>query len=323
MKKSTYLKLACCMLSCALLAGCGAKSEDTNAETQSETVETTAPETYTFTDDLGREVTVNNPQKVVTLIGSFTDVWLLSGGEVVGACDDSWASLNLDLPEGVANTGKVKEPNLETILSLDPDFVIGSVKTSATMELKDTFEELGIPCAYFEVSNFEDYLNMLKICTDITGRADLYETNGTAVQTQIDEAVKRADGSEPEVLYIRTSTKSVQAKNSEGNVCGEILANLGCKNIADSDESLLENLSIEAIMRADPEYIFVTPQGSDKEAAIAHIEELFTTNPAWESLTAVKNGNYYVLDPYLYNLKPNERWGESYEKMADILYPAQ
>lgn len=310
--------LAVCLGACLLFTGCSSSGNE-QAATQEETeVSSTA---VTFTDALGREVTVDNPQRVVTLIGSFTDVWLLAGGEVVGACDDSWASLNLDLPEGVINTGKVAEPNLENILSAEPDFVIASVNTSSNVELLDTFDELGITCAYFDVSTFEDYLSMLKICTDITGRSDLYEKNGLDVQKQIEEAEARADGSAPTVLYLRTSTKSIQAKTSEGNVCGEILANLGCVNVADSNETLLESLSLEAIMRADPDYIFVTPQGTDKEAALANIEETFTSNPAWQSLTAVKEGRYYVLDPYLYNLKPNERWGESYEKMADILYP--
>ena len=318
MKKMILKTLAVCLGACLLFTGCSSSGNE-QAATQEETeVSSTA---VTFTDALGREVTVDNPQRVVTLIGSFTDVWLLAGGEVVGACDDSWASLNLDLPEGVINTGKVAEPNLENILSAEPDFVIASVNTSSNVELLDTFDELGITCAYFDVSTFEDYLSMLKICTDITGRSDLYEKNGLDVQKQIEEAEARADGSAPTVLYLRTSKKSIQAKTSEGNVCGEILANLGCVNVADSDETLLESLSLEAIMRADPDYIFVTPQGTDKEAALANIEETFTSNPAWQSLTAVKEGRYYVLDPYLYNLKPNERWGESYEKMADILYP--
>ena len=318
MKKMILKTLAVCLGACLLFTGCSSSGNE-QAATQEETeVSSTA---VTFTDALGREVTVDNPQRVVTLIGSFTDVWLLAGGEVVGACYDSWASLNLDLPEGVINTGKVAEPNLENILSAEPDFVIASVNTSSNVELLDTFDELGITCAYFDVSTFEDYLSMLKICTDITGRSDLYEKNGLDVQKQIEEAEARADGSAPTVLYLRTSTKSIQAKTSEGNVCGEILANLGCVNVADSDETLLESLSLEAIMRADPDYIFVTPQGTDKEAALANIEETFTSNPAWQSLTAVKEGRYYVLDPYLYNLKPNERWGETYEKMADILYP--
>ena len=151
----------------------------------------------------------------------------------------------------------------------------------------------------------------------------MYEKNGLDVAKQIEVAKKRADGSSPTVLYLRTSSSSVQAKGSEGNVCGEILKNLSCTNIADGNSLLTDNLSLEAIMKADPEYIFVTPQGTDKEAALKNIEDMFTSNPAWQSLSAVKNGKYYVLDPYLYNLKPNERWGEAYEKMADILYPAE
>ena len=315
MNKYAVKAAVLCLLACISLSGCSRSADE------KESVVTAREEGVTFTDDLGRSVTVSSPQRVVTLIGSFTDVWLLSGGSVVGACDDSWSSLGLDLPDGVINTGKVSEPNLESILSADPDFIIASVNTAANVELLDTFDELGIPCAYFDVSNFGDYLDMLKICTDITGRSDLYEKNGLDVQEQIEKAIQRSDGSAPEVLYLRTSTKSIQAKKSEGNVCGEILANLGCVNIADSDETMLENLSLEAIMRADPDYIFVTPQGSDKEAAIANIEETFTSSPAWQTLRAVKEGRYYVLDPYLYNLKPNERWGEAYEKMADILYP--
>ena len=73
----------------------------------------------------------------------------------------------------------------------------------------------------------------------------------------------------------------------------------------------------------DPDYIFVTVQGNDQEAAMDNIEQLLISNPAWNSLTAVKNGQYYVLDKRLYNLKPNARWGEAYQKLADILYPVQ
>ena len=54
-----------------------------------------------------------------------------------------------------------------------------------------------------------------------------------------------------------------------------------------------------------------------------NVEQLLISNPAWNSLTAVKEGRYYVLDKRLYNLKPNARWGEAYQKLADILYPVQ
>ena len=51
-----------------------------------------------------------------------------------------------------------------------------------------------------------------------------------------------------------------------------------------------------------------------------NIEETLLDNPAWNALSAVKNGRYFLLEKELYNLKPNARWGEAYQKLADILY---
>ena len=100
-----------------------------------------------------------------------------------------------------------------------------------------------------------------------------------------------------------------------------MLADLGTVNVADGDHALLENLSLEAIMAADPEYIFVGLQGADPASAQAALEETLLSNPAWQSLRAVQEGRFYILEHRLFNLKPNARWGESYEILAEILYP--
>ena len=102
-------------------------------------------------------------------------------------------------------------------------------------------------------------------------------------------------------------------------MCGEMLSDLGCVNIADSDKSMLDDLSLEGIVAADPDYIFVTTQGNDTQAAMKSINNLLTDNAAWNSLRAVKEGKYYVLDKKLYNIKPNSRWGTAYKQLADIL----
>ena len=161
---------------------------------------------------------------------------------------------------------------------------------------------------------------MLDICTDITGRKDLYEKNGVSVRTEVENAKKQIDGSNPKILLLRAASKNVKAKGSDGIVSGEILKDLGCVNIADSDSSLLDDLSLEAIVKEDPDFIFVIIQGTNTEAALKNVDTLLKSNPVWNSLTAVKNNRYYVLDKSLYNFKPNERWGEAYQKLADILY---
>lgn len=280
----------------------------------------------TFTDDIGRTVTVERHDRVVTMIGSFTDTWLLAGGEVVGAANDSWDSFDLDLGADVINIGSHVEPDIEKIIAAEPDLVIASANTDADIKMEKLLADSGITVAYFSVSNFNEYLNMLEICTDITGRKDLYAQNGTAVQEQVEAARKRVnqrnlEGKEaPRIVFLRASASSVRAKGSYGNVGGEMLADLGCINIADDDDSLLDDLSMEAVIAADPDFIFVTTQGKDADAVRQNIEETLLDNPAWNALSAVKNGRYFLLEKELYNLKPNARWGEAYQKLADILY---
>lgn len=300
------------------LSGCGMQPME--AEKPGE--EAGQEEIFSFTDDAGREVSVENPKRVAALIGSFADIWLLAGGQLTAAANDSWESLNLPLGEEVVNLGSIQEPDVEKLVASQPDFVLASVNTEADLALEEILTQTEIPVAYFAVSNFEEYLHMLDICTQITGRKDLYEENGLKVQEEIEAAKERIDGRAPTVLFLRASSTSVKAKGSEGNVCGEMLSDLGCINIADSDKMLLDSLSMEAIIAKDPDYIFVTIQGNHQQAAMENVEEMLLSNPAWSSLSAVQEGNYYLLDKRLYNLKPNARWGEAYDHLADILYPA-
>ena len=312
--KAGALALACGLL----LAGCGGDG------TGSSGAEASAEGAVASTDALGREVSVSEPQRVAALIGSFADVWCLAGGKdtLAAAAGDAWTQFDLDLPETVADLGAVKSPSIETLLAADPDFVIGSANTAADVELMELMDELGIPAACFEVTNFDDYLEMLGICTRITGDAEAYRLHGEAVQEQVEAARARADGSSPTVLYIRATGSSCKVKGSEGSVLGEMLADLGCENIADSETGLLESLSLETIVAADPDYIFAVLQG-EMEGAQAMLEGTLLDNPAWEGLTAVKEGRFYLMDQQLYNLKPNARWGEAYEGLADILYPKE
>ena len=278
-------------------------------------------EGVSFTDDLGRTVTVRDPKRVACLLGSFAEVWHLAGGQAIAAPDDAWVDLGLPLAEDAVNLGSTKSLSLEALFAAEPDLVLASVNTDLNLQWKDALEAAGIPVAYFEVSDFDGYLRLLKLCTELTGRADLYEANGLAVRKQIDEAVERAQnrGTSPKVLYLRISGSGVRAKDSRGTVLGQMLKNLGCVNIADTDGTLLENLSMEHILLEDPEYIFVVQQGDDAEKAQAHLDRFFAENPAWASLTAVREGRVFRLEKRLYNLKPNARWGEAYLKLEELL----
>ena len=274
-----------------------------------------------FTDALGRTVSVKkNPERVAALLGSFADIWITAGGKVCACPDDTWEDYGHTFTDAV-NIGGAHSPNLELLLSADPDFVIASASTAADIGMKETLEALGITVAYFDVDNFYGYLDMLNICTDITGRKDLYEKYGLDVKAKI-EQIKRSyalENGEHSVLLLRVTSSTVKAKGSKGTILGEMLSDMGCINVADSEKSLLDTLSVESVIVQNPKSIFVVAMGNDTEAAIRLYGSMIEQNRAWNTLDAVKDGRMYVMDRKLFNLKPNSRWAEAYEVLYETL----
>ena len=145
-------RLICLFLTFLFLAGCGGGGEKEASKTA-----------YTFTDDLGRTVTVEQtPRRVAALLGSFADIWVLAGGELCAAAEDAWEDFGLELPE-VVNIGGAHSPSLELLLAAEPDFVIASASTASNVQMGETLEAAGITVAYFDVECFDDYLQMLEL----------------------------------------------------------------------------------------------------------------------------------------------------------------
>lgn len=312
MKRRIVISLTLVLTVLSLLTGCYANDEGSTASTDG---------FYSFTDSLGRSVNLNSrPERVAVLTGSYADTWLLAGGTLHATTQDAWDDGEFAIPDGVLNLGSIRTPSMEIIVENDIDFIILSAKIEDHVKLSTQLESLNIRCAYFEVEVFDDYLHMLKICTDITGEKNLYKKNGTDVRAQIDKAVERKAGKNaPSVLLMRAFSTGVSVKNSD-NMAGAMIKEMGCINIADSDRSLLENLSMEIIIQEDPDYIFFVTMGSSEEKALASMRAALEENPAFNSLRAVKSGNYIQLPKALFHLKQNSQWGESYEFLADILY---
>ena len=316
------IALALCL---AVLAGCGTVPENNAAPSGNANNSADAWKPVTVKDDLGRSVTIEQePARVAVITGSYAEVWLLAGGTIAATVNDAWEDFDLDLGPEVKNLGKYNAVSTEMLFSSDADLVIASGSTKKHVELKDTLEAAGVPVLYFEINEFSDYLRALKACTQITGRPDLYKKNGTKIQEQIEKIkVSAAESAKtsgaPKVLFIRAAASGIHAKGSTGTVLGPMLKDLGCVNIADGSE-LLDKLSMEMIIKEDPDMIFIVQQGSDDEGTKKTISEALTSNPAWSGLKAVKEGEVHYLEKSLYHFKPNARWAEAYEKLEKIIY---
>lgn len=286
-----------------------------------------APGPVTFTDDMGNEVTVDNPQRVVACMGSFANAWELAGGTLVGVSDDALSAegWTIESPD-VSMVGDFTAVNLEAIIALNPDFVIMTSGTggrggdSSQADLRDALVGSGIPVAYFQVTTFEDYERLMRIFTDITGREDLYEQNAAKVAEAIDGIVAEVPAENPPTALVLTTFSGGTRVQASATQTGSMLAALGVNNLADENRSLLKDFSLEAVIEMDPDFIFVIPMGDDAEAAMRNLEEATAANPAWASLSAVQNNRYITLDPTLYLSKPNAKWADAYQGLFDDLY---
>ena len=327
-----FLALALLLTGCAAVSTTESTSQTVSQVDSPSSALESAPESassqlesvgeVSITDSNGSQITLDtSAPRVVAAYGSFAEAWLLAGGQLCGVTQDALEQRDLGLPEDIAVVGTVKEPNAEEIIALEPDLVLLASDITAQADIRDVLENAGLACAFFQVDTFADYAFMMEQLCAITGREDLYEENVTQVGQQIEEAQANAalSSTRPNVLLIRAFSTGIKAKTDD-ELAGAILKDLGAHNIADDHPSMLEDLSLEEVIAADPDYIFVTTMG-DEQKALDYLNGLIQQNPAWSELSAVKEDRYVVLPKDLFHYKPNNRWGESYQYLGEILYP--
>lgn len=270
----------------------------------------------TFTGCAAGPVRDGQKQKVIALSKSNAELWVLAGGELVATSDDA---LKIDgLNEDVVSLGDMDHVSLEAVAALEPDLLILFSSDPAQKALGEAASEIGIPVYFTNIDNFSDYKGVMKEFTAMTGREDLFEKNVVKVGENIDrikESVPKENTQQTYLLLHVSATKSKAEKN-DYFAC-EIFNDMGLTNVA-ADESIFNELSMEAVISADPDYIFVVPRGDEKKA-MAEFEGIFASDPAWQELTAVKNKRYTLLSKDLFGLKPNDRWDTAYEEAYKLI----
>lgn len=316
MKK--YLFIIVCI--CFILTGCTSAKNAAALNNNSKTCEVVS-----VIDSSNHKVTVKKaPKKVVALSSSFAQLWLLSGGKLTGVSSDAVNERNIGISKNDAEiVGTAMKPNSEKILAMNPDLVILAKDMSSNMELTEMLDKAGIPYYICKVETLDDYLSTLKKFVYITGEEKNYKEYGEKVQEQAAKLLKLLPNSNqtaPSALVLRAYSSGIKVLSDDNAACN-ILNDIGASNIAKTNKSLLKDLSTEAIIKENPDYIFVVTMGSNKDAAIASLKKSLASNPAWNNLKAVQNNNVFILPKELFEYKPNNRWGDSYEYLLKIIYP--
>lgn len=307
MKRALAMLLAClfCLLS---LSAC--------------TPERDAGEGYTFKDDTGASVTLTEtPRRVAVLFSSYAEMWTLAGGEVAVTVGESVERGFAAADTPLVDAGAGKSISHELLLAAAPDFVILSADIAAQADTATLLRSAGIPTAAFRVESFADYARVMRIFADITGDEDAYHANVSEVGARIEEILASVPAErDTRILFIRCGSKysATKAKRASDHFAAAMLEELGCVNIADSAPVLLDGLSIEKIIEENPDYIFFSTMG-DEEKAKEYMNGVLS-EPVWQSLDAVRKGNYTYLPKESFQYKPNARWDEAYRYVRDLLY---
>lgn len=310
------LKRVICLLlvsALVLLCGCDANKKDSVSSENGEN-------SLTITDSEGNSVTLKSSPKIVSCSASLSECWLLAGGTLTGITEDVISERGL-LKEGDANiVGSVKSIDLEKVTSLNPDYVIMSADLTAHKELEPNLKNLGINYGYFREDTFEDYKFIMSEFCNITGREDLYTESVLDTEEKIKEILSKIPENNTETaLLARVFSTGMKAKTDD-NPAGIILKDFKVKNIADDYPSALEDLSLEVVVKSDPDFLLFYAMG-DEESAKSYLSANLENSPAFKDLKSVKNKTYHLLPKELFQYKPNNRWDESYEYLAKIIYP--
>lgn len=287
------------------VAGCAAQGSDGSSQSQSH-------------QSVGNG-TGHDPSAVVALTKSVCGMWLDAGGTVVGATDDAIQDLNLT---DVTSVGTLYKPSKEAIVGLNPTLVLLSEDVAVQKQLAQDLQSSGVDVIDETINSFEDYDTAMQGLCDITGRSDLYDQNVAQVGQHIEDVRQKVQDNEASrqertYLCLRVSAAKNKALKKDNFAC-EILSDMALSNVAD-DSSSLDDLSLEAIVSANPTFIFVVTMG-DADQAQQSYQDAFASQAVWQQLDAVQNNRVFQLPSDMFNYKPNERWGEAYDYAYQLVY---
>ena len=286
-----------------------------------------ADTTRVFTDSCGREVTVPADVQKVAVSGPLAQmvVFAIAPDKMVGVANawDETAQAYFDekylsLPLLGQLYGGKGELNLETLLAAAPDVVIdvGEPKGSLAEDMDALQEQTGIPFVHIDAylaTMDETYAmlgDLLAMPNEAQGLADYCRAMYDRVKA-IADSVDKAN-----ILYI-TGDEGLNVI-AQGSYHAEVIDMLA-NNLAVVDEPSSKGtgneVDMEQILNWNPDVILFAPDS---------IYDTVADNENWQTITAIKEGNYYEVPFGPYNwmgFPPSVQRLLGMQWMAAVLYP--
>ncbi|MFC1903131.1 ABC transporter substrate-binding protein [Chloroflexota bacterium] len=269
----------------------------------------------TFTDDLGRQVTIEKaPERIVSHVPGLTEILFALGLEerIVGVsdfCDYPQAAKLKDKIGGFFN------PSIERIVELTPDLVVtnGSVESLMTQ-----LDALGITYMVLKPEDIEGILKNIQLVGKATGT----EKRAIEVVKDMQDRMLRVstkvnDTPGVRVFYTFATTDLNNPWTAgPGSFVDSLIGMAGGENIGAKALAPWVQFSIEEVASSDPEVILVDASHGSVVIPMAQLKQ----HPHWRGISAVKQGRVYPIDGDLVN-RPGPRIVLGLEEMVKVIHP--
>jgi iron complex transport system substrate-binding protein len=243
-------------------------------------------------DSFGRTVRFTTPPKrIVSLAPNMTETLFLlgAGNTLVGRTD------YCDYPPETANipsVGSITNPNIEYVLSLKPDLIVGS--THFQKETLDALENLNIPVYLGIIYNdYEEIFSMITTLARIVGKSETAENivadmraKKAAIEAEAAKAVNK-----PRVYYVIDFGDAGDYTAGKGTFISTLIHSAGGINAGDDIEGW--RYSVEALFRDEPDIILC---GVGSSSTISNVKQRFIVTTPYNRLRAVREGRVYEID---------------------------
>ncbi len=230
---------------------------------------------------------------------------------------------NADSVSLVAEKGAkypVIENNFETLLSLNPDLIIGS--SWINKELLQQIKDAKIPYYGYKSPNTIDaQLKVIGDFSKVLGSEQIGDDLTSDISKRVDvikeKAQKIAEEDKVSILPYNMHGKT----NAKGTIVDEIIYMIGAKNAA--TEAGLEKrakIAKEKIIEIDPDYILMMAWGKDNLEDFDKFVEDMKNDPSFKDLKAIKN-NHVIIEKGRYFTIVTQHLINGIEFLAKSVYP--
>jgi cobalamin transport system substrate-binding protein len=271
--------------------------------------------TLSLRDMLGREVVLPGPPaRIVSLVPSVTEIVFSLGAQdrLVGRTDFC------DYPLAVRakpSVGGMVNPNLETLVALKPDLVIGTDEGNREETFRQ-LERLRIPTYLVHANRIAETVDLIARVGELTGhQADAPRLTGEMLRRV--EAVRRAVAPfpRPRVLYVLWPDPLIVP--GRASMLTELIEIAGGVSITAGDGDAYPRLSLEAAVTRAPEVIILADHSTGASTAGRAAPE------KWQrlvSVPAIRAGRLHSADlSILHRYGP--RVPEGLETLARMIHP--